>query len=199
MSECKRKIPLRLRTVLNSRLLISIREQGADIIVNKAPTGAGFDARWKLLRAAEAKLEQTRTLEDTISVVRQSARAICSADGVTFVLRDADKCHYVDEDAIAPLWKGQRFPLETCISGWAMLNGKTAAIEDIYADARIPHDAYRKTFVKSMVMVPVRTDGPVAAIGAYWADRRSFLVQEVAVIEALADMVGNALKTALAA
>jgi len=49
------------------------------------------------------------------------------------------------------------------------------------------------------VMVPVRTDGPVAAIGAYWADKRSFLIQEVAVIEALADMVGNALRTALAA
>ena len=158
-----------------------------------------MDARWKLLKVAEAKLERTTTLEEAIDVVRQSARAICSADGVTFVLRDADKCHYVEEDAIAPLWKGQRFPLTACISGWAMLTGKTAAIEDIYADARIPHDAYRKTFVKSLVMVPVRTDGPVAAIGAYWADKRNFLVQEVAVIEALADMVGNALKTALAA
>jgi len=167
--------------------------------VDKAPEGVGLDARWKLLKVAEAKLERTTTLEEAIDVVRQSARAICSADGVTFVLRDADKCHYVEEDAIAPLWKGQRFPLTACISGWAMLNGKTAAIEDIYADARIPHDAYRKTFVKSLVMVPVRADGPVAAIGAYWADRRSFKVQEVAVIEALADMVGKALKTALAA
>ena len=167
--------------------------------MDKAPEGVGLDARWKLLKVAEAKLERTTTLEEAIDVVRQSARAICSADGVTFVLRDADKCHYVEEDAIAPLWKGQRFPLTACISGWAMLNGKTAAIEDIYADARIPHDAYRKTFVKSLVMVPVRADGPVAAIGAYWADRRSFKVQEVAVIEALADMVGKALKTALAA
>lgn len=167
--------------------------------MDKAPEGVGLDARWKLLKVAEAKLERTTTLEEAIDVVRQSARAICSADGVTFVLRDTDKCHYVEEDAIAPLWKGQRFPLTACISGWAMLNGKTAAIEDIYADARIPHDAYRKTFVKSLVMVPVRTDGPVAAIGAYWADKRSFKVQEVAVIEALADMVGNALRTALAA
>jgi GAF domain-containing protein len=170
-----------------------------NIVLDTAPNGDGLDTRWKLLRVAEAKLEHTRALEDAIAVVRQSARAICSADGVTFVLRDADKCHYIDEDAIAPLWKGQRFPIETCISGWAMLNGKTAVIEDIYADARIPHEAYRKTFVKSLVMVPVRTDGPVAAIGAYWADMRSFKIQEIAVIEALADMVGNALRTALAA
>ncbi len=99
--------------------------------------------------------------------------AVCSADGVTFVLRDGDMCHYVEEDAIGPLWKGQRFPLNTCISGWAMLNSKTVVLRDIYADDRIPHDAYRKTFVKSLVMVPVRTMAPVAALGAYCARTRT--------------------------
>ena len=38
------------------------------------------------------------------------------------------------EDAIEPLWKGQRFPLGQCISGWAMLNKRSVAIEDIYVD-----------------------------------------------------------------
>ena len=42
---------------------------------------------------------------------------LVGADGATFVLRDGDCCYYVDEDAISPLWKGQRFPLEACISG----------------------------------------------------------------------------------
>ena len=32
-----------------------------------------------------------------------------------------------------------------------------------------PLDAYRPTFVKSLVMTPVRLEDPVAAIGAYWA------------------------------
>src|SRR5262249_56843927 len=54
--------------------------------------------------------------------------------------------------AIAPLWKGQRFPMSACISGWSMLNRCPAVISDIYADSRIPHDAYRPTFVKSLVM-----------------------------------------------
>ena len=44
-------------------------------------------------------------------------------------------------------------------------------IEDIYADDRIPHDAYRPTFVKSLAMVPIRTLDPVGAIGNYWAER----------------------------
>ena len=158
-----------------------------------------MDVRWRLLEAAKDRIAVAETLDSLIEVVRTTARAVCSADGVTFVLRDGDKCHYVEEDAIGPLWKGQRFPLETCISGWAMLNSKTVAIRDIFADDRIPHDAYRKTFVKSLVMVPVRTEVPVAAIGAYWREHRSFTVQEIATIEALADAVGEAMSRAVAA
>jgi GAF domain-containing protein len=158
-----------------------------------------FDVRWRLLEAARDRIAVAETMDSLIEVVRTTARAVCSADGVTFVLRDGDKCHYVEEDAIAPLWKGQRFPLETCISGWAMLNSKTVALKDVYADARIPHDAYRKTFVKSLVMVPVRTVVPVAAIGAYWSTQKSFTVQEIATIEALADAVGDAMSRAVAA
>ncbi len=158
-----------------------------------------FDVRWRLLEAARDRIAVAETLDSLIEVVRTTARAVCSADGVTFVLRDGDKCHYVEEDAIAPLWKGQRFPMEACISGWAMLNSRTVVLKDIYADDRIPHDAYRETFVKSLVMVPVRTEVPVAAIGAYWREHRSFTVQEIATIEALADAVGEAMSRAVAA
>ncbi len=138
-------------------------------------------------------------MEGLIEVVRGTARAVCSADGVAFVLRDGDKCHYVEEDAIGPLWKGRRFPMETCISGWAMLNGRTAAIPDIFADARIPHDAYRRTFVRSLVMVPVGSTSAVAAIGVYWAELRGFAAQEIATIEALADAIGEAMQRTRAA
>lgn len=110
-----------------------------------------------------------RGLDEIMEVVRQSARSLIGADGVTFVLRDEGRCYYADEDAISPLWKGQRFPIETCISGWAMQRAEVVVIEDIYKDDRIPHAAYKPTFVKSLVMVPVREDDPVGAIGAYWA------------------------------
>lgn len=167
--------------------------------LNTKDTNPVIDIRWRLLQAFRELLGYATTLQEVMEIVRNSARSICSSDGVTFVLREGDKCYYAEEDAISPLWKGQRFPLTACISGWAMLNGKTAAIEDIYLDSRIPHDAYRKTFVKSLVMVPVRADAPVAAIGAYWAERRSFTQQDIATIEALADAVGEALKRTAAA
>ena len=126
--------------------------------------------------------------------MRSAARRLTGADGATFVLRDEGECFYADEEAIAPLWKGKRFPFQSCISGWAMLNRKPAVIEDIYADARIPHDAYRPTFVRSLVMVPIRTMDPVGAIGIYWAQRHAATEQEVGLARALADSTAVALQ-----
>nr|WP_246472827.1 GAF domain-containing sensor histidine kinase [Azospirillum tabaci] len=132
-------------------------------------------------------------LPAVVSVLRTAARRLTGADGVTIVLRDGDLCHYVDEDAISPLWKGQRFPMGTCISGWAMLTGQPAVIPDIYADPRIPHEAYRPTFVRSLVMVPVGAPDPIAAIGAYWATRHTPDAGTVTLLEAIARSAALAL------
>ena len=142
--------------------------------------------RWLTLVSVVEKLSAAQSLREIIQVVRNTARQLSGADGVTFILRDEGFCHYVEEDAIGPLWKGKRFPLDACISGWCMLNGKTAIIPDIYVDPRIPQDAYRPTFVKSLVMAPVRTENSVAAIGSYWSVCRDFSDGEVALLEGLA-------------
>lgn len=148
----------------------------------------------KLLLAAVCDLSLARDIETVQVIVRTAARALNGADGATFVLRDGNRCFYADEDAISPLWKGQRFPLNTCISGWAMLNRKPAAIYDIYQDARIPVDAYRPTFVKSLVMVPIRKENPIGAIGNYWAHPHQPTAQEIELIQALADSTAIALE-----
>jgi len=122
-----------------------------------------------------------------MAIVRGAVRELTGADGATLVLREDGHCHYVDEDAIGPLWKGQRFPLESCISGWAMLHAQPVAIEDIYADPRIPYAAYRPTFVKSLAMVPIGREHPVGAIGCYWAERHLASAEELELQQALAD------------
>ncbi|WP_431854866.1 hybrid sensor histidine kinase/response regulator [Azospirillum sp.] len=132
-------------------------------------------------------------LQGIMEIVRTSARQLTGADGVTFVLRENDQCYYADESAISPLWKGQRFPMQACVSGWAMLNGRTVVIPDIYKDPRVPHDAYRLTFVKSMVMVPVRPEDPVGAIGAYWATQHAASEEELAILQAIARSTALAL------
>ncbi|ESQ80312.1 VOC family protein [Asticcacaulis sp. YBE204] len=139
-------------------------------------------------------LSRARDLNHVIRIVRDAARDLTGADGATFVLRDGEQCYYVDENAIAPLWKGKRFPLSLCISGWAMLNRETAVIEDIYSDPRIPHEAYRPTFVKSLVMVPIRSDQPVGSIGNYWAYRHRPTPEEVMILQALADSASVAME-----
>jgi two-component system CheB/CheR fusion protein len=145
------------------------------------------------------RLSSARSLAEIISVVRYGARRACSADGVTFVLRDRENCHYWEEDAIGPLWKGQRFPMASCISGWCMLNNQIAVIDDVFADPRIPAEVYRSTFVKSLIMAPVGATKPVAAIGAYWAARRNFSETEVAIVTSIARAVPHLRDFAIAA
>jgi signal transduction histidine kinase/FixJ family two-component response regulator len=140
------------------------------------------------------QLSTARTMADVMAIVRTGARRLTGADGATFVLRDGEQCFYADEDAIEPLWKGRRFPLQACISGWAMLNQQAAVIPDIYVDPRIPIDAYRPTFVKSLVMVPIRIESPIGAIGSYWATPHEATESELSLLQALADTTSVAIE-----
>ncbi|HEY5748806.1 MAG TPA: ATP-binding protein [Chryseolinea sp.] len=142
----------------------------------------------KLLVITVQELSLARNLETVMKIVRTAARQLTGADGATFILREGDLCFYADEDAISPLWKGSRFPMSRCISGWAMLNKTAAVIEDIYKDDRIPHDAYRPTFVKSLAMVPIRTLAPIGAIGNYWATPHMPTAEEMSLLQSLADI-----------
>jgi two-component system CheB/CheR fusion protein len=141
-------------------------------------------------------LSRTRTIEEIAAIVRVTARELTGADGATFVLMDNEECHYLDEDAIGPLWKGKRFPASSCISGWCIQHREVAAIEDIYADPRIPHDAYRPTFVKSLVVVPIRSSDPIGAIGNYWAKSHRATPSDIELLQALADSTAIAMESA---
>jgi diguanylate cyclase (GGDEF)-like protein len=163
---------------------------GARAPVEEVPAGEALNA----LAETTQDLSRAATMQDVQRVVRTAARRLTAADGATLVLRDGEECFYVDEDAIEPLWKGQRFPLSTCISGWSMLNGEPAAIEDVYADERIPHDAYSATFVKSLLMVPIVAREPIGAIGLYWARHHLATESQIALIRALAGSTAVALE-----
>ena len=146
------------------------------------------------LVAIVQELSLARDLDSVMHIVRSAARDLTGADGATFVLREEGDCYYADEDAISPLWKGQRFPASACISGWVMDHGTPALIEDIYADSRIPDDVYRPTFVRSLAMVPIRPADPVAAIGNYWAIRHQPNTEELRLLQALADSTSIAME-----
>jgi hypothetical protein len=149
------------------------------IVADCEPPTAGDetgDRAWETLTGqvlADPVTARAMSAATSIAGVADLSRAVARrhlfADGVTFVLRDGDQCFYAAEDSIAPLWPGQRFPIGECISGWAMLNNQPAVIDDINLDERIPQAAYRATYVRSLLMVPVMgPTKPAAAIGVYW-------------------------------
>ena len=149
-----------------------------------------------LLELTRERIAAQHSRDGIIAAVKDSARKLVHSDGITFVLREGNLCHYVEEDAIGPLWKGQYFPMNVCISGWSMLHGQTAVIEDVFNDPRIPQDAYRPTFVRSLIMTPVG-EANVAAMGAYWKETRQFSDLEVLTVKTFSAIVGKALSNLL--
>jgi PAS domain S-box-containing protein len=74
-----------------------------------------------------------------------------------------------------------------------MLNRETAVVANVDRDERIPHGADRTTFVRSLVMVPVGGEDPIAAIGVYWAREQVPDPAAVLILEALARSTATAL------
>jgi GAF domain-containing protein len=147
-----------------------------------------------LLAEATVKLLQAKSEMAVAAIVRTLARTLSGADGATVVLKRGHRVAYVDEDAIGPLWKGQDFPIEACISGWAITHRETVVIDNIYDDARIPVIAYKPTFVNSLAMAPVRPADPIAALGAYWANPHRATRAQVDGLEAVARLTATALE-----
>lgn len=154
------------------------------------------EAGWSRLAAASERLATARSLDAVVEILRETARAIVGAEGIAVVIREGDKCYYAAEDSAGPFWAGNRFPLESCISGWAMIHRETVVLSDVLVDPRIPQEAYRPTFVRSLVMAPIGVPNAIAAIGAYWSDVRDHEPATVARLEALARSAAIAIENA---
>ena len=161
------------------------------------PLQAAADQDWAVAFTTVADFPALHRL------VTATARALADADGATFVVRDRGECFYVAEDSMAPLWAGQRFPLTECISGWAMLHDGVAVVPDVQDDPRVPFEAYRPTFARSLLMVPVPDAlaaqapaahlPPQAAIGAYWRNHHRATDTQVEALRRLAHATSRAL------
>lgn len=138
------------------------------------------------------ELASAQTIERLVMTLRGSAREIGAADGITIVRREGDRVRYVAEDAVSPLWTGQDFPIEACVSGLAMLANRPILIPDIYQDPRVPIAAYEPTFVRSMAMFPIGIGEPRMAMGAYWATTGEIDPDSVQLLSSLARSASSA-------
>jgi len=146
------------------------------------------------LTRATSAISRARTLDEVVATIRASARSLVGCEGIAIVRREGDLCYYVEEDAIAPLWKGEKFPASACISGWSMINRQTVVVPDVRQDDRIPHELYAGTFVRAVTMAPICREDPVGAIGAYWSQTYEPTQWEVETLEALAEAAATAVE-----
>ena len=152
------------------------------------------DSSCTTLTRAAKRLAAAESVKEIVAILREHARMIVGSDGIAVILREGDSCHYVAEDAIEPLWRGQRFPMTACVSGWAMLNNRSVIIPDLESDPRVPRESYARTSMRTLAMVPFGTPEPIAAIGAYWC---AYVEPEDSTIRRL-EILGQVAATAFA-
>jgi signal transduction histidine kinase/CheY-like chemotaxis protein len=160
-----------------------------------APSPQSTNSQSFLIEASE-RLATARSMSAVVDILRDTARSAVGAEGIAVVLKDGDLCHYVAEDAAAPLWSGNRFDAKLCISGWAMQHVETVSIADVRNDPRIPQAAYAPTFVRSLAIAPIGRPEAIAALGAYWSKPEPPDEASVARLESLAALAGIAVENA---
>lgn len=139
------------------------------------------------LVGAMQSLSAASDMPSVRAVVCSAARQITGADAATYILRDGKQCHYAEEDSIEPLWKGSYVPIDECISGWSMIYRQAVTVADIELDDRLSREMYESSFVRSVAMVPVRSTGPIGAVGVYWDHPHTPSKAEMSGLQALAD------------
>ncbi len=114
------------------------------------------------------KLSAVQTRDQLQNTITQGARMLSGATGSTFIIKEDQQCFYAKSDTPGALWEGERFNLNGCVSGWALLNNTPVYIPDIYNDDRVPLELYRNTFIKALSIIPSGGVVPQFALGYYW-------------------------------
>lgn len=149
----------------------------------------------KLIKAIQ-ELSKADDLEKIIFIAKTTVRELTGADSTAIVLREGNKCFYIDEDAKYPFWKGQKFPIESCISGLSMINQSTIVVEDINKDKRIEKSLYRNTQINSLLVVPIKVCDPIGTINCYWSNYHKPAIENIKLAQALADITAITMENA---
>jgi GAF domain len=171
-------------------------EGALDPVLITVPRGSYvpvFAQRDTTKSASEGTAKTGTAIHEIMKILAYVGHTLLGADNVALVLRDGEHCHYVDESASAPLWKGERFPMRACIAGWCMTERQAVSINDIYKDSRIPIDTYRSTSVRSLAMVPLPQDQPIGAIGVHWSVMREPSSEEMELLQSVANLIALAM------
>jgi signal transduction histidine kinase len=143
--------------------------------------------RLEYLVHALKSLTASKTMEQMQEAITHSARNLVHSDSAALVMLEDGLCHHVAEDSSIRLWKGGKFSMDECVSGWSISHNKTAVIRDLASDSRVLTKHYASTPIKSLVMAPIFLDRPIGAIGAYWNEVFEPSPTDIKILQTLAD------------
>jgi diguanylate cyclase (GGDEF)-like protein/PAS domain S-box-containing protein len=123
-----------------------------------------------LLFDAFDRLCDARNSRNVVAILSTSVRELAAADGVTVMLRDEEEVRYLSDGCIDPLWRSDRFPLDSSIAGLAITSRQHALIEEIAGDARLAAEICPNAPIKSLAVLPIRSADPIGAIAVCWKE-----------------------------
>lgn len=116
------------------------------------------------------RLSSARTMPVAVAILKDAARKLAAADMATVMLRDGAYVQAVGEDSGGPFAEDRLFPLDSCLDGWVILNGKYAVVEDFRNDPRQSSAALPNAPVASAAVFPLRSADPIGTLGVYWTE-----------------------------
>jgi signal transduction histidine kinase/CheY-like chemotaxis protein len=153
-----------------------------------------FSRQLEELTRVVRNLARARSRREVYSLACQAARRLLDSDGSSLALIEGDECFYVAEDAIAPLWKGLRFPVDGSVAGRVIREQRGLLVSDIRTEAALPRANFSATFVRSFAMVPIGNRAPTAALGSFWQRVDAPTQHDLKILQALGDATSVALE-----
>ncbi len=186
---------------LGPAVVLALAGDGPELDPDRLRTG------YELLLVVAGQLARADDAASVRELACATARRLTGADGSTFVVREGEYCRHVTENptpaADSPRAgpAGRRFAVRDCISGWTMLRRQPAVVDEVDEDPRMSGPSgteYRSTTARSVVVVPIGTDRPAAALTVYWTEPHPPDVTGVRLLTALAALLASSAAAARA-
>ena len=161
----------------------------------------GFVLVRRLLEMQEALLAPGVTTAEAIHQVCRAALELTGADGAALEWHDTNTDELVYRDAVGSLasFVGLRLPRSGSLSGTALATKSVQCCEDSETDARVNRDACRRVGARSMVVVPLATEGQVAAVlKVSWPEPNAYSASAVDLLRMLAGFLAVGITRAMA-
>ena len=137
-----------------------------------------------------------RSLDRLGEVVRDAARELVGADGTSVLLADGRGWFYPRHSTLALLRGDERSRLEASVGGLTLRTRGPVVIPDVASDPRA-RSLQGAGGIESVAAVPIlgrQTDAPLGAIESYWAAPHSPSIEEVGLLELLAELTALGLR-----